>query len=102
MARTQADLQAVLRTLAPKAWLKRPPDNKMSYPCFIYKPAKPLHLRGNDRVYLRFPCWSVTYITQDPNSNIVERMLDTFEYCELDRAEYESDGLYHYPFTLYY
>lgn len=101
MARTQRDLQAALRTLAPKAWLRRPPEHQMTYPCFVYRPSRSRLLWADDKAYLRFPCWNVIYITQEANSDIEARMLETFEYCSMDR-EYESDGLYHYSFTLYY
>ena len=47
------------------------------------------------------PCYNVIYISEIPDETIERRMLEHFEYCESDR-EYESDGLYHYSFTLYW
>ena len=52
MARDRTELQAKLLELAPKAWFKRPPDNRMSYPCFIYRPTTPSVQRADNRLYL--------------------------------------------------
>lgn len=101
MGRSQTDLQAELLKLAPRAWLRRPPDNRISYPCFIYRPSKSMFLRADNRLWHRFPCWNIIYITQDPNSDIEVQMMEHFDYCAVDRI-YESDDLYHYSFTLYY
>lgn len=101
MARSQTDLQTALRNLAPKAWFKRPPDNKMTYPCFIYRQSKPQIERANNKAYIHIPCWNVIYISHTPSETIIPQMLETFEWCDFDR-EYEADGLYHYSFTIYY
>lgn len=47
------------------------------------------------------PCYNVIYICRMPDDTIVQRMLERFEHCDMDR-EYENDGLYHYSFTLYW
>lgn len=94
-------LQAELRKITPKAWFKRPPDNKMTYPCIIYRVSRPNVLRANNRMYLKFQCWNVIYISQTPDVGIIRDMLEHFKYCDFDR-EYETDNLYHYSFTIYY
>ena len=101
MAKDRLILQEELRKLAPKAYFKRPPDNKLTYPCFVYRPSRPQTRRANNRVYMYTPCYNVIYISQEPNENIERQMLETFEYCDSDR-EYEADGLFHYSFTLYW
>ena len=101
MARSQKDLQTRLLKLAPKAWFKRPPDNKMSYPCFIYRQSKPMVGRANNKAYLQIPCWNVIYITHTPSETIIPQMLEEFECCDFDR-EYEADELFHYSFTIYF
>ena len=101
MARDRLTLQEELRTLASKAWFRRPPDNKMSYPCFLYRPSKAHTLRADNALYGYMHGYNVIYISKEPNENIEQQMLEKFEYCSFDR-EYESDGLYHYSFTLYY
>ena len=101
MARERTELQQALLAIAPKAWFKRPPDNRMTYPCFIYRPSRPRVIRADNKAYTYYPCYNVIYISQNPDDGITRRMLETFEYCDTDR-EYEADGLYHYSFTLYW
>lgn len=57
--------------------------------------------RADNRPYAYFPCFNVIYFSADPDDNITRRMLERFEYCDFDR-EYQSDGIYHYSFTLYW
>lgn len=101
MAKDQKTLQATLLELAPKAWYKRPPDNRMTYPCFLYRLSRPDTKRADNKVYAYTPCYNVIYISKDPNDAIVRQMLENFEYCDFDR-EYQADGLFHYSFTLYW
>lgn len=101
MARSRLELQQTLRTIAPKAWFKRPPDNKMTYPCIIYRQSRPRALRANNKAYHIFPCWNVIYIDTEPSETITQTMMETFPHCDFDR-EYETDNLYHYSFTIYY
>lgn len=101
MGRPRTELQAELRTIAPKAYYKRPPDNKMECPCFVYRMSQPKVLRANNKVYHIFSCYNVIYICREPSDTIVQTMLEKFEHCDIDR-EYESDELYHYSFTIYY
>lgn len=101
MARPRTELQKDLRTIAPKAYYRRPSDNKMEYPCFLYRMSPPQVLRADNRLYNLYPCYNVIYISRTPSDTIVRTMLEKFKYCSFDR-EYESDELYHYSFTLYY
>ena len=101
MARDRLELQAKLRQIAPKAWYKRPPDNKMSYPCFIYRPSRPSVQRADNKPYIYTPCYNVIYICEDPNDTIDKTMLESFAHCDVDR-QYEADGLYHYSYILYW
>lgn len=101
MARSRLDLQAELREIAPKVWYKRPADNKMTYPCIVYRMSNPEVFRANNHAYAIIPCYNVIYITQRPDDDIVRTMLEKFTHCGFDR-EYESDQLYHYSFTIYY
>ena len=101
MAQDRPTLQSTLLELAPKAWYKRPPDNRMTYPCFIYRLSKPDVKRADNKVYAYFPCYNVIYISTEPGDEVVRRMLERFKYCDFDR-EYQSDGLFHYSFTVYW
>ena len=93
--------QAKLRTLAPKAWYQKPPENKMTYPCFVYKNATPTVIRADNRAYLFVPRYEVLYISQTENEQIEEEMVNTFPHCDVGR-HYISDQLHHYVFTVSY
>lgn len=101
MARDRLILQAELLKLAPKVWFKRPPDNKMTYPCIVYRPSDPYTVNADNRLYGYLKGYNVIYFSRTPNETIEQQMLETFEHCRVDR-EYESDGIYHYSFNLYY
>lgn len=101
MARSRIDLQHALLPLAKKVWFVRPPDNKMVYPCIIYRLSNPNVLRANNHAYVQIPRYNVIYISQEVDDNIIQQMLDLFPTCSFDR-EYESDGLFHYSFMIYY
>lgn len=94
-------LQEKLRELAPKAWYQKPPANKMSYPCFVYKAVEPATVHADNRIYLLIPCYEVLYISEQEDDGIWERMSGAFSHCAIGR-KYVSDNLYHYPFTIYY
>ena len=95
------ELQAKLCTMAKKAWYQKPPDNKMVYPCFVYKAIEPKVVYANNHGYLRIPGYEVLYISQHEDDGIIGRMIEEFSYCSVGR-KYASDNLYHYPFTIYY
>ena len=94
-------LQQKLLTMAPKAWYQKPPDNRMTYPCFVYKALEPETVRADNRTYILMPRYEILYITATENDGIWETMADAFEYISFG-AKYVSDNLYHYPFTINY
>ena len=95
----QLELQQKLLTLAPKAWYQKPPANKMTYPCFVYKAVEPIVKRADNKAYLLMPRYEVLYISQEEDDGIWERMNEAFEYCDFG-VKYISDQLHHYPFTI--
>lgn len=95
------DLQTKLRGIAPKVWYQKPPDNKMSYPCIVYKSTEPRIIRADNRGYLTLPGYEVLYITADEYDEIWDIMTEQFANCSVGR-KYVSDQLYHYVFTIYY
>ena len=101
MGRSRLDFQQELRTLAPKAWYLRPPDNRISYPCFVYKSVSPRMVRADNLGYLRSPGDEVLYISETENEAIIDALTERFPFCS-PGAPYISDDLFHYPFTIYY
>ena len=92
-------LQQKLLTMAPKAWYQKPPANKMSYPCFVYKAVEPNTVRADNRVYVLMPRYEILYISMEEDDSIWEKMKEAFEYLSIGR-KYVSDNLYHYVFTV--
>ena len=92
-------LQQRLLKLAPKAWYQKPPSNKMTYPCFVYKAVEPDVTYADNSVYRMAPRYEILYITNTEDDSIWERMIQEFGPIGIGR-KYASDNLYHYPFTL--
>ena len=92
-------LQQKLLQLAPKAWYQKPPSNKMTYPCFVYKAIEPITVHADDMAYLFIPKYEILYISDIEDDEIWERMIHHFDYVSIGR-KYVSDNLYHYPFTV--
>jgi len=100
-ANRRLELQAKLRTLAPKAWYQKPPAHQMTYPCFVYKAIEPKVNHADNIGYLLFQAYEILYITEEENDEIIKMMVDTFPHCHVGR-KYVADNLYHYVFTIYY
>jgi len=83
------------------AYFQPPPSVKLNYPCIIYKIAKRERTKANNASYIKRIRYDVTVITKDPDSDLPDRLLDSFLYIEHDRT-YPADNLYHDVFTLYY
>lgn len=81
----------------------QPPSNiHLVYPCLIYSQDTPSVLPADNKVsYKLNKKYSITYITKEADSDIIDRMLENFQLISADRP-FISDDLYHYPFTLFY
>lgn len=78
-----------------------PQKDRMSYPCFLYKMEKTHLLRANNKIYRLLKGYLLTYITDDPDDDKTEEILNHFKHCAFDRS-YVADDLHHFVFTLYY
>lgn len=78
----------------------QPPESvKMKYPAIVYSRRNIESRFANNMVYLQSPCYEVTVIDKDPDSEIVEKV-SMLSHCRFDR-HYKSDGLNHDVFILY-
>ena len=80
----------------------QPPESlQIHYPCLIYelKDIKTTH--ADNVVYASCRAYKVTYITWNPDTEILDRIL-TLPMCSFDGSPYKHDNLYHYNFTIYY
>lgn len=79
-----------------------PPESiRMKYPAITYDLYRLNQRFADNKPYRSLPCYMVTIIDRESNLDWVKDMLDTFEYCALDRI-YNADNLAHYSFVLYY
>lgn len=78
----------------------RPPSKGIVYPCLIYDLENDLAYFADNIPYLNPKRWSVIVVDENPDSEIPER-LKQLPYCRFDRT-YETDGLNHFVYTLYF
>lgn len=82
-------------------YFNTPESVKMKYDAIRYELAGKDIKRANNMVYLSTNQYDGVIITNDPDTTIPDKLLASFEMCSFGRP-YVADGLYHYPFTLYY
>ena len=84
-----------------KVYYQPPESIKLKYPCIVY------NLRNIDMTYadnLNYRAergYDITLIHQDPDTPIIDRMIDALPTCRFDR-HYVVDNLYHDSFVLYF
>lgn len=80
----------------------QPPSSfKMGYPCFRYELTDLDVIHANNMPYKWDKAYLVTYISYDPDDDMIEEMLSSFKHIRFDR-HYEADGLHHYTYKIYY
>ena len=95
-------LQNLLKTIlgSDNVYFQPPPSVKIKYPCIIFTRNRIDQTKADNIDYIRRVRYTVTLIGSDPESSIVEKLLD-IPYCSYDRF-FTSDGLNHDVFSLYY
>jgi hypothetical protein len=80
----------------------QPPESiKMKYRCIRYTKSEPNLERANNKVYLNTSRYDGVVIDYDPDCEIPNKLLEHFQMCSLGKP-YTSNGLNHFPFTIYY
>lgn len=97
----RTELHGELLELAPKAYYQPPTNIKMVYPCFVYDRSKIKAEYADNRIYQKYDCYSLKYISPTVADGKVDEILEHFKYCRFDR-HYVADGLHHYIFDLFY
>lgn len=79
----------------------QPPESiRMQYPAIVYSLNDIEQMYANCRVYLYAKEYSITIISDDPDTDLVDKMA-IFPQCRFERS-YVSDNLNHYIFDVYY
>ena len=97
------DLQAAFEEiLGSRNVYFQPPENvKMQYDAIRYALGGKDIKRASNRLYKSTNRYDGVYITRNPDTNIPDRLLSTFEMSSIGKP-YIADNLHHYPFTIYY
>lgn len=95
-------LQALFESLlgSRNVYFQPPASLKINYPAIVYGLDNIQTVHANDNVYLSHRVYSVTVIDEDPDSEIVGRVL-LLPKCRFDRC-FESENLNHNVFTINY
>lgn len=102
MARTRLLLHEVLCDLlgSRNCYFSPPASIYLDYPCIIYRKISIDTDNADNLKYKTMKRYSVTVIDEDPDSEIPDRVLQ-LPYCSSDR-DYQTDGLNHSVFTLFW
>jgi hypothetical protein len=80
----------------------QPPSNiRLKYPCIIYTLSDIAINKADNLIFKKDRRYDVKLIIDDPDNDIVDKILEGFQYCDFDRL-FVSDNLYHYVFTIFY
>lgn len=80
----------------------QPPESiKLIYDCIIYKTKNRNDLMADDARYRGLVEYEVMFISRDPDSEIPERLMESFNYISSSRT-FTVDNLHHELFILYY
>lgn len=102
MARRLKLQEELEEVLGSKSVYFQPPESiKLMYPCIIYKLDTTRMIFADNSPYHSTPRYTVTLIDRDPDSDIHEKMLNSFNMCSHNRT-FTADNLYHYVYELYF
>lgn len=103
--RTRDELHEILcEDLGSRNCYFSPPSNiRMKYPCIIYHYEGIVTQHADDLRYLNRRRYSIIVVDECPDSCIPGRLFmdGRLKYLSQDRSPYVTDGLNHFPFTLY-
>lgn len=103
--RTRAELHEILcEDLGCGNCYFTPPSSiKMKYPCIVYEEDGIRSIRADDLRYLSRKHYNLLVIDECPDSAIATRLFEDerLKYLSVG-STYVADGLYHYPFGLYF
>lgn len=100
MARSQSQLQTLLKGLTGVKDAYFQPPTTMEYPCIKYERSNSRAFRADNILYLLYKRYTVTVIDRDPDSLIPDQV-EALPHSRFDR-KYVVDGLNHFVFDLFF
>lgn len=82
-------------------YFQPPTGTMMKYPCIVYKLEDAYTLRADNKAYNNTRLYQITSMTKNPDTDIVEDILNSFEKCSYDRR-FDNEGVIHDVFRLYF
>ena len=82
-------------------YFQPPATLKMAYDCIRYNWASYDVRYADNRSHVVHTEYEIMFISRDPDTPIPKMIQERFPLCRAGR-NYTADGLYHFPFTLYY
>lgn len=80
----------------------QPPESvKMKYPSIVYQRNTNRTFNADNKKYLSYDSYDITFICKDPDSDIADAIDQHFPMIRR-QTRYMADGLYHDPYYLYY
>lgn len=101
MMNSNIDLQNKLEAVlgSSNVYFQPPASLKLSYPCIVYHLTNIREKQADNVKYKRDYMYRVTLIHQDPDNDIVDKILD-MPYTRFENS-YTTQGLNHYVFAIY-
>lgn len=81
-------------------YFQPPEDRLLQYPCIVYERDNSSVQHADNFVYRKHLRYQVTYIDQNPDSDVVDKLL-ALPLCTFSR-HFATSGLNHDVFTLYH
>lgn len=80
----------------------QPPEGfKMTYPCILCQKDTGDHRFADNKVYNFQQAYQITFMSKDPDNEVVDKILETFQYAKYGR-HYRADNVNHDVVILYY
>lgn len=99
--KSRLELSKILHTLADHVYYQPPTGIKIEYPCIIYERASGVNIPADNQSYLYTKSYDVTVIDKNPDSEIPDKIMQTFQMCTFER-HFVSDNLNHDTFLIYF
>ena len=100
MARDRKDIHKLLKEILGSAnvYFQPPESRKMEYPAIRYNLDTIDDIAADDEAYLRKKVYKLTYISNDPDSDVIDKLCD-LKFCK-HISHYTSENLNHDMFTI--
>lgn len=100
---TTLDLQNKLKAILGSNYVYFQPtsNTRMTYPCFLVERSGRSQFNADNKNYAGTNQYTVTYISNEQDPDMIKTVLDSFEMCKYARP-FVTDNLYHDPFVIYW